>query len=91
MIEMFNINCTILFAIDTLPPLQNNTRQYTALQPERRREEIIPDNVRCLIGKGDDDLSASWRMGFFVGNQLFKKIALFKRNVIYLSYIATEK
>ena len=66
MVDLFNINYTILFAIDTLSPHPAHQTTHNAKINSRKESgnEGSPNDVRCIKGKGDD--SPSLRDGFFV-------------------------
>jgi hypothetical protein len=67
MIEICNISYTTLFAIDTLSPLQKNYQTTHGIFNQKVDRDSIPDNVRCIKGKGDDDLSLCGAGFLFLG------------------------
>ena len=64
MVDFFNINYAIPFAIDTLSPRWHIRLHITLNSGKVLGNYCSLDDVRCLKGKGDDDPSLEG--GFFV-------------------------
>ena len=68
MVDFFNINQAILFAIDTLSPRWHIRLHITLNSRKVLGNYCSLDDVRCLKGKGDDDPpEQGWVFCFFGG------------------------